>query len=358
MNPQSSQPALSIIIVNYNTPSLTLKCIQSIYRHRPALAFEIIVIQNGSDSRLEELLTSRFAEVRFIAAGANLGFSKGVNLGVHNSKGRLIVLLNNDAQIRGPVFDRMADYANTYAHAGVIGPRHIGHDGRFQLSCGHFPTFYREIIRKLVYYRLSLNDWRLRDYLDDRHSVSGPVDWVSGSCMMVRREVLDEIGLLDERFFMYFEDIDLCARARRNGWQVHYFAPETVMHIGGASVKRNLLSALIENRRSQLYFSRKYFGRLGEALIRFVLIVKYGKNLAWWGSVFLYRKNFAKAKKNAAYEMALLAKKVITIALQPGADGARVPSLAAAAPAPASTEAPARRSETDPMARLLETPPD
>ena len=242
-----------------------------------------------------------------------------MNLGIQNSHGKKILLLNSDAHASNTVLAEMITYMDAHPRAGVVGPRHVDHEGGFQLSCGSFPTFFTEIVRKLVYYRLSIQDYRLRDHLDGKHSASGAVDWVSGSCLLIRREVLAQTGLLDERFFMYFEDVDLCTRARLKGWEVHYFADKSVSHIGGASVKSNLLFALIENRRSQLYFSHKYYGITGETVIRLILIVKYGFNLLKWGVLFLIYRPVGRRGRDLTdpYVMALLAKKVIVTALGP-----------------------------------------
>ena len=310
---------LSIIVVNYKTPELTLSCVRSIYANAPQVPFEVIVLDNGSDGSLENELLSAFPAARFLETGSNTGFARAVNLGIQNSHGRYVLLLNSDACISDAALEDMVRYMEGNPRAGVVGPRHVDHEGSFQLSCGKFPTFFTEIVRKLIYYRLSIKDYKLRDYLDGKHSASGPVDWVSGSCLLIRREVLAQTGLLDERFFMYFEDVDLCARVRLKGWEVHYFAGRSISHIGGASVKSNLLFALIENRRSQLYFSRKYYGLTGETVIRLILVAKYGFNLLKWGLLFLIYVPVGRRGRDLTdpYVMALLAKKVIMTALGP-----------------------------------------
>jgi GT2 family glycosyltransferase len=184
------------------------------------------------------------------------------------------------------------------------------------LSCGKFPTFFSEIIRKILHYRLSLNDLRVREYLDEKHTFLSAVDWVSGSCLMVRRKALLQTALLDEHFFMYFEDIDLCKRIQEKGWEVHFFSRASLVHYGGASVRKNLLNALIEYRRSQIYFTKKYYGVLGEAAIKLFLLAKYGLNLLKWGVVYLVHKLFRR-RTTQSYTFALLGKKVVALLLRP-----------------------------------------
>jgi len=305
---------LSVVIVNYKTCQLTLECIQSVYNHSMAYSYEVILLDNASDDLIKTETAEHFPGVRFIETGGNLGYSKANNLGIHNSRGKYVLLLNSDAKLINSSLEEMIRYMEGHSGIGILGPRHVNTKGLFQLSCGKFPTFFSEIARKLVYYRMSVDDYSVRDYLDGVYSNSGPVDWVSGSCLLVRRRVLEEIGLLDERFFMYFEDVDLCARARKRSWNVQFYRHSGVVHHGGASARKNLLMALIENRRSQVYFSRKYYGVLGEWVMRIILLIKYGWNAFRW----LGHSAFEKIRQKGgakSYTMALLAKKIILLAL-------------------------------------------
>ncbi|MDP3920808.1 MAG: glycosyltransferase family 2 protein [Candidatus Omnitrophota bacterium] len=302
---------LSIVLVHFKTVSLTLTCIESIYTHAPDCSFEIIVVDNGSNDDIEAVISDRYPEVRFIESGDNLGFTRGNNLGIHNSHGEYVVLLNTDTELIDRSFDAMITYMESHTEVGILGPRHVDGQGNFQLSFGHFPTFFSEIVRKLAHYRLQINDLRIRDYFEEKYSGSSVLDWVSGSCLMIRRDVLHDIGLLDERYFMYFEDIDLCTRARRRGWYVHYFPQTSIVHYGGQSVKRNLLAALIAYRLSQAYFARKYYGFFGLLAVRLLLLAKYGVNFAKWAVQWLFTRLMRKDTRRI-YTMLLLGKKVIT----------------------------------------------
>jgi len=309
-----SRVLLTIILVNYKTPEYTIPCLRSIYQFRPRFSFEVIVVDNGSNDELENWILKHFPKVRFLESGGNIGFARANNLGIHNSHGEYILLLNNDSKVTPGLIESLFEHIRQHPEAGVVGPRHIDARGFYQPSCGQFPNFFNEIIRKMVHYRLSVDDYRVRDYIDQVNSGRREVDWVSGSCMMVRREVFYQIGLLDERFFMYFEDIDFCRRVREQSWQVHYLSAWDLVHYGGASAKKNLLFALIENRRSQRYFIRKYFGFLNALLMRIVVSLKYGFNLIKWSCVFGFKKILG-FNDRKSYTMALLSKKVMFIAL-------------------------------------------
>ncbi|HRK61223.1 MAG TPA: glycosyltransferase family 2 protein [Candidatus Omnitrophota bacterium] len=307
---------LTILIVNFKTTKLTLACIQSIYDFQPQCSFEIVLVDNGSNDGIGEKVAEQFPAVRFIETGDNVGFSRANNLGIHNSRGEFVVLLNSDVKLIESVWDAMVEFMRQQPELGVIGCREVDGDGNFQLSCGHFPNFINEIIRKIMHYRLSINDHKIRDYLDEKYSNLGLVDWVSGSCMMIRRKALMDAGLLDEQFFMYFEDIDFCCRVQNKGWGIRYFPAVTICHYGGRSAKHNLLHVLVEYRRSQAYFTRKYYGRFGSVLIRIFLALKYGVNVLPWGLAFLIQK-FLSESAVRPYTMLLLSKKVMGIALKP-----------------------------------------
>lgn len=306
---------LSIIIVNFKTAELTLACLRSLYEYAPECVFEVILVDNGSQDDIQQRVESEFPKVRFIETGDNVGFSRANNLGIHNSQGDFIVLLNSDVKLIEPVWDVLLETMRQQPDLGVLGCREVDAKGRYQLSCGHFPNFINEIIRKIMHYRLSINDHRVRDYLDEKYSALGSVDWVSGSCMMMRRKSLADTGLLDENFFMYFEDIDLCRRIQSKGWKIRYTPAVTICHYGGQSAQHNLLRVLVEYRRSQAYFTRRYYGLAGALLIRLFLILKYSFGALPWGLIFIFKKILG-ADASRAYTMLLLSKKVIGIAIR------------------------------------------
>jgi len=307
---------LSIIIVHYNTPKLTMECIRSIYAFPPRASFEVILIDNGSDENIEEKIREEFPEVLFLEMGKNVGFARANNLGIFNSHGKYVLLLNSDTKIIEPLFDCLTEELNANRKVGCIGPLHLDGKGRYQLSFGRFPTLRSEFVRKIIHRRISINDPIIRDYLGDLCANPSQTDWISGSCLMLRREMLYQTGLLDESFFMYFEDVDLCTRIRNHGWEVRYSPLAKLIHYGGESVKGNLLQGLVEYRRSQLYFTKKYYGWFGSYVIRLPLPTTSGTGFLNWALQYFIAKSFKKETQRH-YVMLLLSKKVIEMMFSP-----------------------------------------
>ncbi|MBI3315709.1 MAG: glycosyltransferase family 2 protein [Candidatus Omnitrophica bacterium] len=290
---------LSIIVVNFETPDYSLECIRSIYANRPSCGFEIILIDNGSRDN-----------------GENLGFSRANNLGITNAKGNFILLLNSDTKILDNSLDRMIEFLIANPQMGAVGPRQLDGTGKLQLSWGNFPTLVSEAFRKLLHYRLSINDLKIRDYLQEKYSGSTDVDWVSGSCLMARRDALVQAGLLDGHFFMYFEDIDLCRRIKDKGWKIHYNSDITLIHYGGISARKNILNVLVEYRHSQIYFTRKYYGLKGVLAIKLLLFAKYGVNFVRWFVAYLGDRLFGR-ETEASFTKLLLSKKTLELVFRP-----------------------------------------
>ena len=303
---------LSIIIVNFETPSYTLECIRSIYKNPPPSSFEIILIDNGSKDGSLDLVRSEFPEVICIETGSNQGFSKANNLGVNNARGQQVLLLNSDTEILDNSIARMLDYMALHPDMGVVGPKQLNGQGRLQLSWGSFPTLVSEIYRKLIHYRLSVNDFKVRDYLEEKYAGRTEVDWVSGSCLMARKKALLDAGLLDEHYFMYFEDIDLCRKVKEGGWGIRYLSDMTILHYGGVSARKNIMRVLVEYRRSQIYFTRKYYGLHGVLVLKALLLLKSFLNFFLWGSTFLANSALLRKKRmKESYANLLLNKKTV-----------------------------------------------
>ena len=306
---------LSIIIVHYKTRELTLQCLRSIREFSPRVSHEILLIDNGSQDGIGEKVMEEFPEVRLIETGRNDGFSQANNLGMVNARGHYLLLLNSDTKILEPVFDRLVQYMDSRPEVGCIGPQHVGSDGRHQVSYGKFPDLFTEILRKIVDYRIALNDLNIRGHLRELCSFEQEVDWLSGSCLLLRRETLRQAGLLDESFFMYFEDMDLCKRIQARGWKIVFCPMSKILHYSGQSVKENMLAGLVAYRQSQIYFARKHFGRRGDYIVRIALFLKF---VAIAAQAFLefVAKKLQGRDTEAAYIKMLLSKKVFGMIFQ------------------------------------------
>lgn len=320
------RPELSIVIPHYETPELTLACLESLLRWPPRMPYEILLMDNGSHEDFENDVEKRFPGVRFIRNTVNKGFANACNLGISNAPGSYIALLNSDTCLNENVFDPLVACLQADPKIGAVGPRHVDGDGRFQLSCGKFPTLLSELLRKILHYRLSIHDHKIRDYLDNRHSEIREVDWVSGSCVVFRRASLAGAGLLDERFFMYFEDIDLCRRLQLAGWRIHFYPHVSLVHYGGRSAAKNLMRVYVEYRRSQLYFARKYYGSPGMVTIRFLLTMKYGLHALRVLPFFVFRR-LRGLSVTESYTLLLLSKKVFLLTFDKVPTEPRVPPL-------------------------------
>ncbi len=307
---------LSIIVVNFETPEYTLGCLRSVFAHAPACSFEVILIDNGS--RDDSLLRIReeIPQVIGIETGENIGFSRANNLGISNARGEFILLLNSDTLVLDKSLDRMVEYLFADPKVGAVGPKQVDAEGRLQLSWGVFPTFFSELLRKVLHYRLSINDFKVREYLEGKFSGQARVDWVSGSCLMMRRSVLNQTGFLDPHFFMYFEDIDLCRRIQDKGWQVHFSSDMSILHYGGVSAKKNLLKVLVEYRHSQIYFARKYYGLSGVFALKLFLFIKYSIYFVRWTVAYMVFL-LAGGDKKSIFIKLLLCKKTIELIFSP-----------------------------------------
>ena len=238
---------LSIIIISYNTKDLLLSCVSSIKKNTKKVSYEIIVVDNASsDGSVEVLKRLGGPEVKVVLNKENFGFAKANNQGIKIAKGRYILLLNSDTGVEDNILDEMLGYMEASSKTGIAGCALRSKDGSLQATGGYFPTLPR-----VVSWMFFLDDIPLLDRLikpfHPMHEKSffykgeaffkkaAPRDWVTGAFFLVRRKVLDEIGLLDEDFFMYTEEVDFCYRAKRKGWEVWYLPKWAIVHLGGAS---------------------------------------------------------------------------------------------------------------------------
>ncbi len=242
----------SIIIVSWNTRELLARCLEHAREAASGLDHEIIVVDNASSDGSPELVRSQFPDVRLIQAPENLGFARGNNLGISAAAGELVLLLNSDAFLHAGALHAMLNAFGPDPRLGILGPQLSYPDGSPQLSHGPLPTLASEISSLLGLDKFSAKP---------TPSPSGPggwtpTGWVKGACLMARRSTLDEIGLFDERFFFFSEEVDLCARARQAGWQVGFLPGQQVVHLEGASTGQTPERVLRLYHAKGLYFDK------------------------------------------------------------------------------------------------------
>jgi len=264
--------ALSAIIVNYNTRSEVINCIQSILRNNRSKDFELIIIDNGSTDGSAEAIGSEFSDISLIKNSRNVGFSKAVNQGIQSAQGKYILFLNSDIVVERPIFQEIISYMGNNADIGIMGGKLVYPNRLLQLSAWAYPNLFTEFIQRVFYFRV-LGKMRWYRNYKMRALKSKEVDWVTGAFMVVRKEVFEKIGLFDETFFMYYEDTDLCLRARENGWKVLYNPGVYIVHYDAMTRKINPGPIYIEARMSQLYYYKKHCGSLQTKLLRFIVIL-------------------------------------------------------------------------------------
>lgn len=272
---------LSIVIVSYNTRDLLRACLESVRATLRGLRYETIVVDNGSTDGSLEIVTSNFPTVTLIRNDENAGFATANNQGIRRSSGRYLLLLNSDAVLLDNAARRMVAFMDAHPGAGGVGGQLRNPDGSFQNSHGRFPGLLDETCL-LLGLPDQLRPAGYPTYPEAGSSECCRVDWVSGALLMVRRQAADEIGLLDEDFFMYAEEMDWCYRLQQGGWPVYYLPDARAVHWGGGSWRDGA-----RRRRAQVYygkwqFLRKHRGSLAAAA--FWLLVRAAslpKMTAW-----------------------------------------------------------------------------
>lgn len=268
----TSEPMVSVIIVSWNAREYLLQCLASLTPAVCRYPMEIIVVDNASSDGSAEAVASVFPQVHLLRNRANLGFARANNLGIAASTGRYVCLVNSDVKVLPECINRLVDYCEGHRTVGMVGPRIIGRDGKLQRSCRGFPGVWNMFCRALAL-----------DYFFPRSRWFGgfllfhwpqdclrEVDMLTGCFWLVRRQALVQVGLLDERFFMYGEDMDWCKRFWLKGWQLVFVPSAEAIHYGGASSSNAPVRFYIERHRADLQYWDKHHSRL--AVFCFYLI--------------------------------------------------------------------------------------
>lgn len=278
---------LSIIIVSWNTRDLLEQCLASVFASPPACAFEVWVVDNASTDGSNELVRRRFPQVRLVENTDNLGFAGGNNQAIRASAGRYVLLLNPDTEVKSGALETLVRFMEEQPQAGAAGSRLLNPDQTLQPSCYPLPTLSRELwrlfhldaVRPYGTYRMA--DWSL----DSPRAV----DVIQGACLILRRTALDQVGLLDEDYFMYSEEVDLCFRLQKAGWQLHYVPRAKVVHYGGQSTQQVAAEMFLRLYQGKLIFFRKHRGWMAGQAYKLVLLAAAAARLllsplAWFES--------------------------------------------------------------------------
>jgi GT2 family glycosyltransferase len=264
---------LSIIIVSWNVRSLLRNCLLSIQENLDQTAddsVEVVVVDNASQDDTVELLRADFPWVRLIENDANRGFAQANNLGIRNSCGKHILLLNPDTELCAGALPSLVRFMEGHTSCGAAGAYLLNPDHTLQKSCFPFPTLFRE------FWFLFHLDWlyNLAAYPMESWPTDAPhaVDVVKGAALMVRRDVVERIGLLDESYFMYTEEVDWCRRIKDAGWEIYWAPMARVIHYGGQSTRLEADQMFIELYRSKLQYFRKHSGTWAGNVYKLILL--------------------------------------------------------------------------------------
>lgn len=282
---------LSIIIVSWNTREFLLGCLHSIVETSNDCAYEITVVDNKSSDGSTEAVEKSFPEVRLIQTGANLGFAKANNIGILNTSGKYVCLMNSDVKVFPNCLERLRSYMDDHPKVGILGPKILNADLTIQRSHTRFPSIWRSLCRSLGVSKAFPNSMFFHGYdtpnvADDEAS---EVNVLYGSFWMVRREALREVGLIDESYFMYFEDVEWCIRFMKAGWKAVYLPAAQAVHYGGASSCRAPLKSSIDRQRSHLQYWRTHQNLAANVAIFAILLLHQSSRLCRWLLLYAIR---------------------------------------------------------------------
>ncbi len=258
-------PPVSVIVLSYNTRNLTLTCLAQFAADAAAAGWQVIVVDNGSQDGTTAAVAQIYPQVEIVRSVQNRGFAAGNNLGLVRAQGNAVILMNSDVLAPFSTLAALPLYLEQHPAVGALSPRLLTQDGAPQaFAFGGDPTLrylLKRGLRRLLG-RPPLHDWAVASPIE--------VDWVSGACMCVRRATMEQVGVLDEGFFLYFEDNDWCLRMRSGGWKVTYVPAFAVVHLGGRSEPERR-AADRHYRNSLRYFYQKHYALPAKLLLTGVL---------------------------------------------------------------------------------------
>ncbi len=283
------QKTLSIVIVNYNTRSLILQCLNSIVAQDDA-EHEIIVVDNNSEDGSPRAIRDNFPRAVVIENNHNLGYAKAVNRGIERSHGEFVLILNSDIDLRPGALKKSLEFMRKHPDAGIMGCKLLNADGTLQPSCEGFPTLWNIFGESFFLDRIVLTSrifggLHMTNFPYDRIT---KVDRVMGAFLMVRRKALQDIGLMDEQFFFYSEEVDWCYRSWQKGWPVYFFPGAEVIHYGGGSADPVSPALFVERHKNRFLFYKKNHGIFSSLVVRVIAGAGIVLRLVLWSTIAAY----------------------------------------------------------------------
>ncbi len=269
-----TRPDLSVVVVSRDVRDLLAACLESLHQSDNGFVIETLVVDAASSDGSSAMVRKRFPAVRQLASRENLGFTRGNNWAIRLARGRHVMLLNPDTVVRPGALRALVTFLDAHPDVGVAAPKLVFPDGSVQSSRRRFPRPVTGFVESTVLERWLGRSRVVREYRLDDGPADAPqdVDWVVGAAMVVRREAFEQAGLLDERFFMYSEEVDLCRRIRAAGWRVVYVPDAVVVHHEGRSSEQNLVQRNLDFHESRFRYYRKHFGRAWSLALRLAVL--------------------------------------------------------------------------------------
>lgn len=286
-----SRPDFSIIIVNWKVRALLEKCLFSIYQNNTEANFEIIVVDNDSRDGTSEMVMVQFPKVKMIALTHNSGFARANNLAIQQARGKYLFILNPDTEVLPNFFEKSKQYLDHHPEVSIMGPKILNPDKTLQLSVRRFPNLLSQALIMLKLRNVLVDNKLLSNYLlfNFDYTKEQDVEQIMGAAMLIRSEVLDKIGLFDERFFVWFEEIDLCKRAHQAGFRIRYFPDAQIIHHGGSSFNKSKVfykQLIFNNSLIKYFFKHKPIWQL----LVILFIVPINLFLTFLYVIFIYDK--------------------------------------------------------------------
>ena len=277
-----SGPKLSISLVNTNNCKLLGVCLHSLYDVDHGVEFETILVDNVSTDGSAEMVRTEFPQVKLIENTGRKGFAANHNQAIAASQGEHVFVLNEDTVVHPGALKALCDFLDTHPDVGAVGPRLENPDGTLQKSCYRFPSPLRVVAENLLLVAAFPNNPMWGDYRAFAHDELRYVDFVSGAAFLVRREVIEKTGALDDGFFIYAEETDWQLRMHKDGWKVAFLPDVTIVHYGGQSSVAIKDRQFCEFHRSQLRFMRKHYGPVMELVNRVSMCVGAVLRMTIW----------------------------------------------------------------------------
>jgi len=285
---------LSVITVSWNTKNLLRDCLDSIYEQAGNIDFEVIVVDNASVDGSCNMVRDLFPNAVLIANSTNRGYAAALNQGMRIAKGKYFLILNSDIIICDKAVQRTVAYAKEHPEAAVVGCQVWEDQDKVQMTCFKFPSVLNLFLDTFGLNRLLPNnrffgrEWMFWWHRDSERQV----DVVSGMFMLVRRKAVDEVGLMDEQFFLLFEETDWCYRFAKGGWKMMFWPGAKIIHVhgGSGSRKKASLKMMVQFQKSTLIFFKKHYSYAEYLLARLLLAVNCGIRCMAWGFLKLYKQ--------------------------------------------------------------------